>query len=127
MYYSNTVQEDPKLKDFFFYLEYRGYKLSPFMSFSPQKREEIFLKWKWGNSHHESNLECESTRRLLVKEIVGFNLNRIFTDEEKKYWAGILKFEGYCLEVKKKIGLIFTGKENPKEIPPEIKRVDWHD
>ena len=102
-------------KDFEHYLNLKNLR-SDFLKLDPNGREKILMKYKWGGSVHDHNMEAEGTRRYLVSQCRNQGVQNMKGDE-KTYWEGVLKTEDYFLELKKLYGMIPQEKKN--------YNVDW--
>ncbi len=61
-------------------------------------REKLFLVWKWGYSDDNANAGLESSRRDIMMSIR--------RDTDDFYYQEMIKFEDYCFEIKKELGLV---------------------
>lgn len=92
------------VRDFFKDLEARGLSQDKLMSLDVPRRKEAFLRWKWFDSSSYSELEGtrRSTMHMMTKDDV-CNMGNL---DERKYWTNILKFEEYCTNCLKRIGVL---------------------
>lgn len=120
MYFALNDQGQPNHVDFWEYVDKKGVDHNTFIGFEFKNKEEIFLRWKWGFSVHGSNVDCEMTRRSLVRDMVMLDPNKFKDQDVQKYWSGVVRFEEKCRQIKTEIGLIYDKGVAQN---PEVKKL----
>ena len=84
--------------------KYGGY--DAFLRLKATDKEKIFLKYKWGHENNSINYALESGRRGLMSLLKSYDYNQDKNQERAEHIKHMFKWEEYCFEVKKDIGLV---------------------
>jgi len=112
--------------DFYAYLKSKGISLGDVKALDFGKREKFFLKWKWGSSNYDSNVECERTWQYLDKTEQKES-QEIKDPQSLKYSQWRKRTQEYCKKIKGDLGLL--RNETTKKLDSIVAKaeVNWQD
>lgn len=97
----NTYRTVLQFKDFWAYVSKLSLKKEDISRLSPENREKLFFRWKWGSRGNENNMDAEQAHQQMLKMLVGDE-----SDDAKLK----RKFNEYCLKIRAELGLFGQQK-----------------
>ena len=82
----------------------KGVSRNEFLHYAPEKKEKIFLMWKWMTSNYDGARDCEYTRRATIHDVTRESIQKLPIGR-KTYWTKILDWEDKCSKLRDEIGL----------------------